>query len=69
VVAVSLPIVLGLILGGMFEENIRLSVRLARGNYWVFLQRPISAVLVVAAVASVGLSLWSTYRTKQKESE
>jgi putative tricarboxylic transport membrane protein len=63
------PIVLGLILGGMFEENIRLSVRLARGNYWVFLQRPISAVLVVAAVASVGLSLWSTYRTKQKESE
>ena len=56
------PVVLGLILGSMFEQNFRLSVRLARGNYLVFLQRPISAVLIGFAVLSVVLSLWSNRR-------
>ncbi|MFP4430693.1 MAG: tripartite tricarboxylate transporter permease [Spirochaetaceae bacterium] len=57
------PIVLGLILGGMFEHNLRLSIRLARGDYTVFLQRPISALLIVFAVLSVVFSLWSNRRS------
>ncbi|NIO18955.1 hypothetical protein GTN42_05880, partial [bacterium] len=34
------PIVLGLILGGMFEENFRRAVKLAEGNYFVFFTKP-----------------------------
>jgi putative tricarboxylic transport membrane protein len=61
------PIVLGLILGGMFEENLRRAVRLARGDYLVFLQRPISAVLIAFAVGSIALTLWSNRRSRRDE--
>ncbi|MCE8020338.1 hypothetical protein HOP51_09500 [Halomonas sp. MCCC 1A11036] len=35
------PLVLGLILGAMLEDNYRLAVKLARGDQWVFFQSPI----------------------------
>ncbi len=47
------PIVLGLILGGMFEENFRRAVKLARGNYLVFFTRPIAVAFIILAILSV----------------
>jgi len=51
------PIVLGLILGGMFEENFRRAVKLARGNYFIFFTKPIALVFIILAVVSVLLPL------------
>lgn len=44
------PLILGLILGPMFEENIRRSMLLADGNPLVFFTRPISGTIMAIAV-------------------
>jgi putative tricarboxylic transport membrane protein len=49
------PIVLGLILGPMLETHFRRALILSRGNYGIFVQRPIAAALL--AVAAVYLLL------------
>ncbi len=45
------PLALGLILGPMMEENLRRTLLLSRGDPTVFIQRPISGVLLAATVA------------------
>ncbi|MBW1698474.1 MAG: tripartite tricarboxylate transporter permease [Deltaproteobacteria bacterium] len=47
------PIVLGLILGGMLEENFRRAVKLAGGNYFVFFTKPIALAFIVFALFSI----------------
>lgn len=47
------PIVLGLVLGKTVESNFRRALVLSRGNYWTFLERPISAAFIVLAILSV----------------
>ena len=51
------PLVLGLILGRMTEENLRRALILSGGSCMVFVQRPIALSLLVLAVLSVLLSL------------
>lgn len=51
------PIVLGLILGGMLEENFRRAVKLAGGNYGVFFTKPISLIFIIFALLSVMMPL------------
>ena len=44
------PLVLGFVLGPLLENNLRKSLILSRGDFWIFLERPISlACLVIAA--------------------
>jgi TctA family transporter len=47
------PLLLGFVLGPMMEENFRRALLLARGDYTVFLTRPLSLGLLVAALALV----------------
>jgi putative tricarboxylic transport membrane protein len=51
------PLVLGVILGGMLEENFRRAVKLAGGDYTVFFTKPISLLFILLAVVSVLLPL------------
>src|SRR5438034_7159105 len=44
------PLLLGFILGPMMEEHLRRALLLSRGDPFVFLQRPISLGLLIAAV-------------------
>jgi TctA family transporter len=44
------PLLLGFILGPMMEENLRRAMRLSRGDPAIFVERPISAVLLAMAV-------------------
>src|SRR5437763_2749067 len=44
------PLLLGFVLGPMMEENFRRALLLSRGDPFVFVQRPISAGLLIAAV-------------------
>lgn len=53
------PVILGLILGRMIEENLRLS--LEKGSVWVFFTRPISLGLLLLTILSF---LWPMIRGK-----
>jgi TctA family transporter len=47
------PLVLGFILGPLMEENLRRSLVISRGDPMVFLERPISAILLALTVLIV----------------
>src|SRR5690606_32154530 len=47
------PLLLGFVLGPLLEEHLRRAMIISRGNAMVFIERPISAVLLGLAVASV----------------
>jgi len=44
---------LAFILGPLMEEYLRRAMLLSRGNPWVFVQRPISATLLMIAVLAL----------------
>lgn len=58
----SVPLLLGLILGPQFEENLRRTMLLSRGDFSIFVQRPISATALAVAALVVAWSLWSYFR-------
>jgi len=45
------PFVLGLVLGGLFENEIRVALRVNGNNWHVFFTRPISCITILIAVA------------------
>jgi len=47
------PMLLAFILGPLMEEYLRRAMLLSRGNPWVFVQRPISATLLMIAVLAL----------------
>jgi putative tricarboxylic transport membrane protein len=56
------PIVLGLVLAPMIELSLRQSLAMSDGRYGIFLQRPISAVLLALGVGLVLLNLYTSVR-------
>jgi len=56
------PLVLGFILGPLMEENLRRSLVMSRGDPMIFLERPISAVLLVATLLMVGMIIFPQFR-------
>lgn len=44
------PLVLGLVLGPMIENNMRRALTISNGDFMIFLHKPISAVFIAAAV-------------------
>jgi putative tricarboxylic transport membrane protein len=61
------PLLLGFVLGPMMEENLRRALLLSRGDPFVFVQRPISAGLLIAAVLLVLLIGLPNVRKKREE--
>ncbi len=51
------PMVLGLVLGPLFENTLRQSLTLSHGSGTIFFLRPISALLIVAAVSAITIPL------------
>jgi putative tricarboxylic transport membrane protein len=47
------PLLLGFVVGPMLEENIRRAMLVSRGDPMIFVQRPISAVLLIIAIAAI----------------
>jgi TctA family transporter len=61
------PLLLGFILGPMMEENMRRAMVIARGDFTVFVTRPISAaMLVIAALALVAVLSPALRRTRDE---
>lgn len=61
------PVVLGLILGGFAEENLRLALRIGRGDPMILFQNTTSLVLVALTVAVIiGPSIKKRYADRRK---
>ncbi len=60
------PLVLGVILGPMAEDNLNRAL-LVSGNDWsVLVSRPISAAFLAFSVVSIAYALWSAYRDSKR---
>ena len=59
------PFILGVILGDQIEINLIRSI-MTDPNPWLFVTRPISGVLLAAAVASAALAVWQHRRAETK---
>lgn len=49
------PMVLGLVLGPMFESSLRQSLTMSHGTAFIFINRPIAAALMLAAVLFIAI--------------
>ena len=61
------PLLLGFILGPMMEENLRRALLLSRGDWSVFVMRPLSAGLLVAAALLLIVVLLPSVKAKREE--
>ena len=61
------PLLLGFVLGPMMEENLRRALLLSRGDFSVFVTRPISLGLLLAAVALLLLIALPNLKRKREE--
>jgi putative tricarboxylic transport membrane protein len=59
------PLLLGYILGPMLEENLRRALVLSRGDFTVFLTRPISLVMLLMAAGLLLLIAAPIIRTRR----
>lgn len=57
------PLLLGFVLGPLLEENFRRALLISRGDYSVFISRPISATLLALSALLLTYALISTIRT------
>src|SRR5216684_785068 len=61
------PLLLGMVLGPLMEENLRRALLISRGDASVFFTRPLSAVLMATAAFLLVLALLPTLRKKRDE--
>ncbi len=61
------PLLLGFILGPMMEENLRRALLLSRGDWSVFVMRPLSAGLLAAALLLIVVVALPSIRSKRQE--
>ncbi|WP_059411291.1 tripartite tricarboxylate transporter permease [Cupriavidus basilensis] len=61
------PLLLGFVLGPMMEENFRRSLLLSRGDFTVFVTRPLSLGLLIAAAVLVLIVALPSIKNKREE--
>ena len=61
------PLLLGFILGPMMEENLRRAMLLSRGDWSVFVTRPLSASLLAVALLLLIIVTLPSIKSKRQE--
>jgi putative tricarboxylic transport membrane protein len=59
------PLLVGFVLGPMMEENLRRAMLLSRGDPAVFIDRPISAVLLIVSALLLAWTIYGLWRNRQ----
>ncbi len=59
------PAVIGAVLGPLLENNLRRSLLLSHDGYWIFLERPVSAVLIVINIGLITGAVWFALRQRK----
>jgi putative tricarboxylic transport membrane protein len=63
------PLILGFILGGIIEVQFRRSMLLSDGSLMIFLERPVSLVLILILGAIVATTLYGSLKLRKKTAE
>lgn len=58
------PVILGVVLGGLFEDNLRRALSISGGDWSILLRSPASLALYGLAVAVVVLPIWMSRRNR-----
>jgi putative tricarboxylic transport membrane protein len=61
------PMVLGLLLGGDMERNLRRAMSISDGDWWVLVASPISVVLYLLIAGFLTLSVWLARRNRVRQ--
>jgi TctA family transporter len=61
------PLLLGFVLGPLLEDHLRRALIISRGDPMIFLERPVSAVLLALAVAALFIAVIPTIRRQREE--
>jgi putative tricarboxylic transport membrane protein len=61
------PMILGLILGPMAEQNLNRALLIGHNDWSVFVTRPISCAFLLATVLSIGYTVSGNLRKKEKK--
>ncbi len=59
------PMLIGFVLGPMLEEHLRRALVISRGDPMVFIERPVSAVLLLIGAIALGAMLLPTIRRRK----
>jgi putative tricarboxylic transport membrane protein len=59
------PMLIGFLLGPGFEENLRRTLLITRGSFVPFVQKPLSAALLLSALLITAWAFWSWARQKR----
>lgn len=60
------PVVIGMILGPLLESNFRRSLLISQDGLWIFMERPVSAVLIAVNVLLIVGAIVMTVRAQRK---
>lgn len=63
------PIVIGLILGPILENNLRRALLISREGYWIFVDRPVAATLLGINVLLVAGAIWVALKKRRIKSQ
>ncbi len=63
----SAPVVLGLVLGSMFESEFRRAVKLGGGSVSIFLKRPVALIIILVALAIIVSTVIKSRKKTAKE--
>ena len=63
------PFILGLLLGGLLEANLRRTLAMTMGNYSIFFKSPISLTLYLIIILSLALPYVNSWRKKRNQSK
>jgi putative tricarboxylic transport membrane protein len=61
------PMLLGFVLGRLMEEKLRQALALSEGSFMTFVERPVSAGLLVVALAVIVVAVLPGVRRKREE--
>ncbi len=61
------PLLLGFVLGRLMEEKLRQALVISRGNLMVFVERPVSAVLLVLAAVILVIAVMPAMRARREK--
>jgi len=61
------PMILGFVLGPLMEDNLRRAMRISSGDPMIFLNRPISLGLLIAALVLLAMMTLPNIRSKREK--
>lgn len=59
------PVVIGIILGPLLENNLRRALLISREGYWIFLDRPVAASILAINLLLLAGAGWIAWRRRQ----